>query len=162
MPRAGNPGMQGGRSACSGDRSRDRGAGSTSSGGPRSWAVTVPLGAPGSVAVVTGATGLTAAEAAQRVRAGHVNTADERTSRTFAEILRANVLTRFNAIIGAMFVLILIFGEGQDSLFGFVLLFNTLIGVVQEWRAESTPPPPPPPSAPPAPPPRAGAGAAGA
>ena len=87
---------------------------------------------------MTGATGLTAAEAAQRVRAGQVNTADERTSRTFGEILRANVLTRFNAIIGTMFVLILVFGEGQDSLFGFVLLFNTLIGVVQEWRAKRT------------------------
>ena len=87
---------------------------------------------------MTGATGLTAAEAAQRVRAGQVNTADDRTSRTFAEILRANVLTRFNAIIGTMFVLILVFGEGQDSLFGFVLLFNTLIGVVQEWRAKRT------------------------
>ncbi|HET9729359.1 MAG TPA: HAD-IC family P-type ATPase, partial [Acidimicrobiia bacterium] len=37
-----------------------------------------------------------------------------------------------------MFVLILIFGEGQDALFGFVLLFNTLIGIVQEWRAKRT------------------------
>jgi cation-transporting ATPase E len=87
---------------------------------------------------VTGATGLTAAEAAQRVRAGQVNAADERTSRTLTEILRANVLTRFNAIIGTMFVLILVFGEGQDSLFGFVLFFNTLIGVAQEWRAKRT------------------------
>jgi cation-transporting P-type ATPase E len=87
---------------------------------------------------VTGATGLTAAEAAQRVRAGQVNAADERTSRTLTEILRANVMTRFNAIIGTMFVLILVFGEGQDSLFGFVLFFNTLIGVVQEWRAKRT------------------------
>src|SRR5262245_53368722 len=78
--------------------------------------------------------GLSADEVAQRVREGKVNTADTRTSRTLGEIIRANVFTRFNAIIGTMFVLILIFGEGQDSLFGFVLLFNTLIGVIQEWR----------------------------
>jgi cation-transporting ATPase E len=83
-------------------------------------------------------TGLTAAEVAQRVREGKLNTAEDRPSRTLGEIFRANVFTRFNAILGTMFVLILIFGEGQDALFGFVLLFNTLIGVVQEWRAKRT------------------------
>ena len=31
-----------------------------------------------------------------------------------------------------MFVLILVFGEAQDALFGFVLVFNVLIGIVQE------------------------------
>jgi len=86
----------------------------------------------------TGPNGLTAAEAAQRVRAGQVNTADERTSRTFTEILKANVLTRFNAILGTAFVLILVFGEGQDALFGIVLIINVLIGVVQEYRAKRT------------------------
>jgi len=89
-------------------------------------------------ASVTGPNGLTAVEAAQRVRAGQVNTADERTSRTLTEILRANVLTRFNAILGTAFVLILVFGEGQDALFGIVLLFNVLIGVSQEYRAKRT------------------------
>ncbi len=86
----------------------------------------------------TGAGGLTADEVAQRVREGKVNAADVRTSRTFGEILRANVFTRFNALLGTMWVLILIFGAAQDSLFGFVILFNTLIGVVQEWRAKRT------------------------
>ena len=89
-------------------------------------------------ASVTGPNGLTADEVAQRVRAGRVNTADDRTSRTVTEILRANVLTRFNAILGTAFVLILVFGEGQDALFGIVLLFNVLIGVVQEYRAKRT------------------------
>src|SRR3954469_4701589 len=89
-------------------------------------------------ASTTGPGGLTAAEVQARVRAGQVNVADERTSRTLTEILRTNIFTRFNAILGTMFVLILMFGEGQDALFGFVLLFNTLIGVVQEWRAKRT------------------------
>ena len=64
--------------------------------------------------------------------------ADERTSRSLAEIARANIFTRFNAILGTMFVLILVFGEAQDALFGFVLVINTLIGIVQEWRAKRT------------------------
>ena len=89
-------------------------------------------------ASTTGPGGLTAAEVEARVRAGKVNVADDRTSRTLSEILRANVLTRFNAILGTAFVLILVFGEGQDALFGIVLLFNVLIGVVQEWRAKRT------------------------
>ncbi|MDQ1456165.1 MAG: cation-transporting P-type ATPase [Actinomycetota bacterium] len=89
-------------------------------------------------ASTTGPDGLTADDVARRVRAGNVNAADERTSRTVTEILRANVLTRFNAILGTAFVLILVFGEGQDALFGIVLLFNVLIGVVQEYRAKRT------------------------
>ena len=86
----------------------------------------------------TGPGGLTAAEVAVRVRAGQVNATEERTSRTIGEIVKANVFTRFNAIIGTLFVIILVFGDWQDSLFGFVLVFNTLIGIVQEYRAKRT------------------------
>ncbi len=89
-------------------------------------------------ASTTGPQGLTAAEVDQRVRAGQVNVADDRTSRTIGEILRANLLTRFNAILGTAFVLILVFGDARDSLFGYVLVFNALIGIVQEWRAKRT------------------------
>jgi cation-transporting P-type ATPase E len=87
---------------------------------------------------VTADTGLTAAEVAERVRDGKVNVADDRTSRTFGEIVRANVFTRFNAILGSMWVLIIVFGDPRDGLFGFVLVINTLIGVVQEVRAKRT------------------------
>ena len=75
---------------------------------------------------------------AERVARGDVNTADERTSRSLGEIVRANVLTRFNALLGTLFVLILIVGPAQDALFGFVIFFNTLIGIVQEVRAKRT------------------------
>src|SRR5262249_55448413 len=60
------------------------------------------------------------------------------TSRTFGEIVRANVFTRFNAILGTMVVLILIFGSPADTLFGWVVVFNSLIGIVQEYRAKRT------------------------
>ena len=61
----------------------------------------------------TGPNGLSAADVADRERRGLVNRADERTSRSFIEIARANLLTRFNAILGTMFVLILVFGEAR-------------------------------------------------
>ena len=42
-----------------------------------------------------------------------------------SQILRANVLTRFNAILGAMFVVVVMVGPVQDALFGVVLVVNT-------------------------------------
>jgi len=87
---------------------------------------------------VTGPGGLSASEVADRERRGLVNRADEHTSRSLLEIARANILTRFNAILGTMFVLILVFGAAQDGLFGVVLVTNALIGIVQEWRAKRT------------------------
>ena len=52
--------------------------------------------------------------------------------------MRANVFTRFNAILGAMFAVILVVGPIQDALFGLVLVANALIGIVQEVRAKRT------------------------
>jgi cation-transporting P-type ATPase E len=81
-------------------------------------------------------TGLTAAEVADRVARGLANESSERTSRTYGEIIRANVLTRFNAILGTMLAVILVVGEIQDATFGIVLVLNALIGIVQEIRAK--------------------------
>ncbi len=61
-----------------------------------------------------------------------------RASRSVGEIIRANVLTRFNAIVGVLFAIILVIGPIQDGLFGFVIIINTLIGIVQELRAKQT------------------------
>ncbi|MET8567912.1 HAD-IC family P-type ATPase [Streptomyces sp. NPDC004783] len=83
-------------------------------------------------------TGLTSAEVAERVARGQVNDVPVRSSRSFGEIVRANVFTRFNAIIGVLWVIMLIVAPIQDSLFGFVILANTGIGIVQEWRAKKT------------------------
>jgi cation-transporting P-type ATPase E len=86
----------------------------------------------------TSPSGLSAAEVADREQRGQVNAADEHTSRSLVEIARANIFTRFNAILATMFVLILVFGDAQDGLFGFVLVINALLGIVQEWRAKRT------------------------
>ncbi|MER5296478.1 HAD-IC family P-type ATPase [Streptomyces pharetrae] len=82
--------------------------------------------------------GLTAAEVAERVARGQVNDVPVRSSRSMADIIRANVFTRFNAIIGVLWVIMLFVAPIQDSLFGFVILANTGIGIVQEWRAKKT------------------------
>ncbi|MBD0675974.1 HAD-IC family P-type ATPase [Streptomyces sp. CBMA156] len=82
--------------------------------------------------------GLTAAEVAERVAKGQVNDVPVRSSRSTREIVRANVFTRFNAIIGVMFGIILIVGPLQDGLFGLVIVANTAIGIIQELRAKKT------------------------
>ncbi|MET9167824.1 HAD-IC family P-type ATPase [Streptomyces cellulosae] len=84
------------------------------------------------------ATGLTSAEVAERVARGQVNDVPVRSSRSLWDIVRANVFTRFNAIIGVLWVIMLIVAPLQDSLFGYVILANTGIGIVQEWRAKKT------------------------
>ncbi|GHE38119.1 magnesium-transporting ATPase [Streptomyces capitiformicae] len=92
-----------------------------------------------SAASATGrARGLTAAEVAERVARGEVNDVPVRSSRSTVDIVRANVFTRFNAIIGVLWLIMLFVAPIQDSLFGFVILANTGIGIVQEWRAKKT------------------------
>ncbi|MDT9697073.1 cation-translocating P-type ATPase [Streptomyces sp. P17] len=91
-----------------------------------------PLPAP------VGTGGLTAAEVAERVARGQVNDIPVRSSRSTVDIVRANVFTRFNAIIGVLWLITLFVAPIQDSLFGFVILANTGIGIVQEWRAKKT------------------------
>ncbi|OKJ11895.1 HAD-IC family P-type ATPase [Kitasatospora sp. CB01950] len=82
--------------------------------------------------------GLSGAEVAERIARGQVNDVPARSSRSVREIVRANVFTRFNAIIGVMFGIILVVGPLQDGLFGLVIVANTAIGIVQELRAKKT------------------------
>ncbi|WP_411071265.1 HAD-IC family P-type ATPase [Streptomyces sp. cmx-4-25] len=82
--------------------------------------------------------GLTSAEVEARVARGEVNDVPVRNSRSAVDIVRANVFTRFNAIIGVLWVIMLFVAPIQDSLFGFVIVANTGIGIVQELRAKKT------------------------
>jgi len=66
--------------------------------------------------------GLTAAEVADRVARGLVNDVPAAPTRTLAEIVRANLLTRFNFLLGSLLVVILWVGPLQDALFGLVLV----------------------------------------
>ncbi|MFG2559308.1 HAD-IC family P-type ATPase [Streptomyces sp. NPDC048496] len=89
-------------------------------------------------APVVRTSGLTAAEVAERIARGEVNDVPIRSSRSMGEIVRANVFTRFNLIIGVLWLIMLVVAPIQDSLFGFVIIANTGIGIVQEWRAKKT------------------------
>jgi cation-transporting ATPase E len=82
--------------------------------------------------------GLSQQEAERRHGEGHGNAAPDASSRSLLQILRANVFTHFNAIVFAGFGILLALGRWQDALFGLPALFNTAIGVVQEYRAKQT------------------------
>ncbi|MFS8199371.1 HAD-IC family P-type ATPase [Streptomyces sp. CWNU-52B] len=93
----------------------------------------VPIPTPAPRAV-----GLSTAEVAERVARGEVNDVPVRSSRSTADIIRANVFTRFNAIIGVLWLIMMVVAPFQDSLFGYVILANTGIGIIQELRAKKT------------------------
>jgi len=82
--------------------------------------------------------GLTTDEVAARRADGLINTVSQRSSRSFLGILSANVLTRFNAILTAMLVIVIVFGQLTDALFAVVMVVNAAVGIVQEVRAKRT------------------------
>jgi cation-transporting ATPase E len=82
------------------------------------------------------ADGLTTAEVEQRRAAGQTNDVADPTSRSIGQIVRANVFTPFNFLLGSLLVVILAVQEYRDALFGIVLVLNALIGIVQEVRSK--------------------------
>jgi cation-transporting P-type ATPase E len=79
--------------------------------------------------------GLSEAEAAAR-RAARGAPREPPESRSTSAIVRANAITPFNAILLALGVLTLIFGDWRDALFLGIIVANTGIGVWQELRAK--------------------------
>ena len=91
-----------------------------------------------SQASAAAANGLDQAAVRARMLAGQVNISPQVPGRTVSQIFRANLFTRFNAILGSLFAVVLVVGPLQDGLFGVVLAANTAIGIVQELRAKRT------------------------
>src|SRR6266511_865068 len=132
--RIGRPSRPGVRSRdARGGTRRGPAAGGTEAGGPPVDVATERVLDAGA-----GEAGLSAAQVAERRALGQVNDVPATPSRTTKEIVRANVLTRFNALLGSMLVLILIVGPLQDALFGVVIVLNSAIGIFQEVRAKRT------------------------
>lgn len=82
--------------------------------------------------------GLSQAAVRERVARGATNDVPAVPTRSIAQIVRANVFTLFNAILGGLLAVILVVGDLRDALFGLVLIANSAIGIVQELRAKRT------------------------
>lgn len=82
--------------------------------------------------------GLTDAEVAQRVAEGKSNAVRERATRSIPDIVRANVFTRINAILGVLLLIVLTTGSLINGMFGLLIVANSVVGMVQEIRAKQT------------------------
>lgn len=82
--------------------------------------------------------GLTSAEAATLAAEGYANDLPPRSGRTTGQIVRANVFTRINALLGALFVLVITTGSWINGAFGLLIIANSIIGIIQELRAKHT------------------------
>jgi cation-transporting P-type ATPase E len=95
----------------------------------------VGLPEPTQAAVPEPTGGLSETEATRRLAAAS-RPARPTSSRSYASIVRANVLTVFNLILAAFGVLTLIFGDARDALFLGIIVANATIGISQEVRAK--------------------------
>lgn len=90
--------------------------------------------------------GLTADEVQQRIDSGKINGDQNVKTKSMAQILRENIVTFFNFIFIVFAVLICFFIDSSEKFltivgnFGFLILivFNALVGIVQELRAKHT------------------------
>jgi cation-transporting P-type ATPase E len=84
------------------------------------------------------ASGLSAAEVAARLADGRSNDVPVRATRTVGQIVRANVLTRINAILAVLLLAVISTGSVINGAFGLLIIANSAIGIIQEVRAKRT------------------------
>lgn len=82
--------------------------------------------------------GLSPADVAERIAAGQVNDLPPRSGRSVAQIVKANVFTRINAILAVLLALVLVTGSWKNGLFGLLIIVNSVVGIIQEVRAKRT------------------------
>jgi cation-transporting ATPase E len=83
--------------------------------------------------------GLSAAEVQERTSEGLVNAVSDNSSRTVRDILRANICTRFNALLAFLAVVVLVIDDSPiNALFGLAVIINSGVGIFQELRAKRT------------------------
>jgi cation-transporting ATPase E len=84
---------------------------------------------------------LTQQEVQERIQAGQVNTLPPRSGRTTWDIVKTNVFTRINALLSILWIMVLVSLDWSDltnlrsALFGVLVLYNSLIGMYQEFKA---------------------------
>ena len=79
--------------------------------------------------------GLTDAQVAARVAEGHGNGSPAPVGRSIGQIIRTNLVTRFNLLLGGLFGAAIAVRAVKDTLFIWVVVVNLAVGVIQEIRA---------------------------
>ncbi len=80
--------------------------------------------------------GLSQSEVLQRIANGEQNLPVDPPSKSIAEIIKSNVFTYFNLVFAIIAALLVIAGSFRNLTFLPVIVFNTLIGILQEIRAK--------------------------
>lgn len=80
--------------------------------------------------------GLSTKEVEKRKLQGKINIEEKVITKSIRRIFLDNILTLFNLINIILFVLLLVVGSYENTLFMFVVLFNTAIGIIQEIRSK--------------------------
>ena len=84
-------------------------------------------------------TGLTNAQVERKVAEGQVNITDQNTrGKTVKQIILSNTITFFNILNIIFFIMILAVGSYKNCLFMWVIIVNTVIGIIQELRTKKT------------------------
>lgn len=82
--------------------------------------------------------GLTSEQVAQRVEQGKVNVTSGVKTKSIKRIFYDNICTMFNLINVVLFISLLLVGSYRNLLFIGVVVFNTVIGIVQEIRSKKS------------------------
>lgn len=82
--------------------------------------------------------GLTSYEVENAIKQGNINSFPDKSSKSSKEIIRENVFTYFNLIFLILSVLLISAKAYRSLTILFVVIFNTLIGIVQQLKAKKT------------------------
>ena len=97
-----------------------------------------PLRRPVPVLETNPETGLSSAQAQDRMDAGWGNLPIDPPGKTVGQIIKSNVFTYFNMLFFLLAAFVLVFGTWQNAMFLGVVFANIAIGIVQELRSKRT------------------------
>ena len=82
--------------------------------------------------------GLTSQQVEERRREGKGTALPDRSGRSTWSIIKANVFTRINAMLGVLLAIVVATGSFINAMFGLLIIVNSAIGIIQELRAKRT------------------------
>ena len=80
--------------------------------------------------------GLNEEEVNERIKAGFINFSSQKTTKTTWEILRDNIFTFFNMLYVVITVLLIVAKSYGNLTYLFIVIPNTIISIVQEFKAK--------------------------